>query len=51
LIRAHVEFTLLKAGLPWDVLERASEQQILRYYGIAIAEQERAAELAVNALG
>lgn len=40
LVRAHVEFTLLKAGLPWEVLAAVDEVRLLEYYAIALTERE-----------
>lgn len=35
-----MEFILLKAGIPWEVLASASEDRIVRYYAAAMTEQE-----------
>jgi hypothetical protein len=40
LMRAHVEFTLLTAGVPWEVLKEADEVRLLEYYAIALTERE-----------
>lgn len=40
-MRAHVEITLLTSGVPFAVLQEASEEDILRWYSVLAESRER----------
>jgi hypothetical protein len=40
IVRAHVEFTLMKAGIPWEALDKIEEKRMIEYYAIALVESE-----------
>ena len=39
-----MEVTLLRAGVPWDVLERAPEERITRYFFVVTEQNKRERE-------
>ena len=34
MLRAHIEVALMTHGVPYDALERASENQVLRWFAL-----------------
>ena len=40
LIRAGMEIILLQAGVPYDALEKASENQVLRWYAVTVEQRK-----------
>jgi hypothetical protein len=39
LMRAAIEASLLQIGVPYDALEKASEEQVLRWYAVTVEQR------------
>jgi hypothetical protein len=50
LMRGKIETRLVRAGIPWETLERVPEGKVLSWYAIIVADDQMAEERQADAV-